>query len=81
MFPNFRERLVGSQIRQLLHGGPSVRSWNWIRHNPAFGITAEVVRRQIAETCFFSAVLHDLPNDFLGHFLYPDFAGTTDAAK
>ena len=43
----------------------SVRSWNWIRHNPAFGITPQVMRSKGTQPELGSILLHGVPDHSL----------------
>ena len=57
------------------------RSRASIRHNPAFGITTKIVRRELADADFAGKLLNDVPYEFFCHPFTPNSASTTHAAK
>ena len=52
-----------------------------IRHDPAFGIAPQIIRRNLPEAQFGSVPLDDVPDQSLANAVTPALPGSADAAK
>ena len=62
------------------HGTPGQRG-AWIRHDPAFGIAPQIMRRELGEPHPFGESLNHVPDDLLAHAVSPDPVGRAYATK
>jgi len=72
--------LISTSIRGPFHGTPG-QTGAWIRHDPAFGIAAEVMGSEICDSGPPGSPLHNVPNGFRCDVLPPDRASSANSAE
>jgi hypothetical protein len=72
--------LISTSIRGPFHRAPG-QTGAWIRHDPAFGIAAEIVRRNAIQTTFRGPRLYDAPYDFRTETACRDPVGLVNRPK